>query len=72
MSTASRITSSLSHSYLEVLLSGDRAATRRVIDNALGTRRDSSIRVRIVSVATGQVFWSNTITGEQWNRLRAR
>lgn len=44
----------------------------RVIDNALGTRRDNAIRVRIVSVATGQVFWSNTITGEQWNNLRAR
>ena len=35
MSTASRITSSLSHSYVEVLISGDRAATRRVVDNAL-------------------------------------
>ena len=35
MATSSRITSSLSHSYLEVLISGDRAATRRVIDNAL-------------------------------------
>jgi methanogenic corrinoid protein MtbC1 len=31
----SRISSSLSHSYLETLLAGDRAAARRVIDNAL-------------------------------------
>lgn len=44
----------------------------RVIDNALGTRRDAEIRVRIVSVATGQVFWSRTISGTQWNNLRAR
>ena len=35
MNSTSRITSSLSHSYVEVLLSGDRAATRRVVDNAL-------------------------------------
>ena len=33
--SASRITSSLSQSYLEVLISGDRAATRKVIDNAI-------------------------------------
>src|SRR5688500_10875739 len=32
---ASRITSSLSQSYLEVLISGDRTATRKVIDNAI-------------------------------------
>ena len=31
----SRITSALSHAYLEVLISGDRASARRVIDNAL-------------------------------------
>ena len=31
----SRISSSLSHSYLETLLAGDRAAARRVIDNAI-------------------------------------
>ena len=48
------------------------ASGSRLIDNALGTRRDSQIRVRIVSVATGQVFWSNTISGEQWNNLRPR
>ena len=31
----SRITSSLSHSYLETLIAGDRAAARRVIDSAI-------------------------------------
>ena len=33
----SRITSSLSHSYLETLIAGDRAAARRVIDSAIET-----------------------------------
>ncbi|WP_353988141.1 Ig-like domain-containing protein [Ruicaihuangia caeni] len=42
------------------------------IHNSLGVRRDSTIRVRFVSVATGTVTWSTPISGEQWNNLGAR
>jgi hypothetical protein len=39
-----------------------------IIDNALGTRNDASIQLRITS-SSGDVTWSGAISGAQWNAM---
>ena len=69
----SRITSALSHAYLEVLISGDRASARRVIDNAPALQHTEEIlrlidrdRVTGAGVAITQARARRTPSPRSW------
>lgn len=59
-----------SNQYLTELVYTIGANGSLVIQNGLGRRNGDEIRVRLVSVSNGDVFWSNTTTN--WDSLPAR